>query len=200
MDYMMFFIGMILAEIDMILKTDASATPMLELSTGLPNRQRWSRLRRIALYIAFVFGVYLMGTPVWNAVNTPGYRTLVWLLSSEWYCQKLGCILVIVSVRHSPQLAVLFTNSFAQYLGRASFALYIVHGNVRRIVLYAMMPWVWSIVGGKENQWSFGAAVLIGMIITWPITFWCADVFMRGIDVPSVRFSRWLEGKVRRKE
>ncbi len=200
MDYMMFFIGMVLAEIDMILKTDVSAAPMLELSTGLPNRQRWTRLQRIALYIAFVFGVYLMGTPVWNAVNTPGYRTLVWLLSSEWYCQKLGCILVIVSVRHSPQLAVLFTNSFAQYLGKASFALYIVHGNVRRIVLYAMMPWVWSIVGGKENQWSFGAAVLIGMIVTWPITFWCADVFMRGIDVPSVKFSRWLEGKARRKE
>ncbi|KAI9706076.1 MAG: hypothetical protein M1836_005482 [Candelina mexicana] len=200
MDYMMFFIGMVLAEVDMILQIDTPPAPMLELSTGLPDRRRWIRLRRIALCITFAFGVYLMGTPVWNAVNTPGYQTLVWILSSEWYCQKLGCILVIVSVRHSPQSAVLFTNSFAQYLGRASFALYIVHGNVRRIILYAMMPWVWSIVGGKENQWSFGAAVLIGMIVTWPITFWCADVFMRGIDEPSVRFARWLEGKARRRD
>ncbi|KAI9821024.1 MAG: hypothetical protein M1827_003757 [Pycnora praestabilis] len=203
LDYMEFSIGMVLAEVDIILLTDIPSPPALELSSPatFSSTLTLTRYKSYILLPLFILGWHMMGTPPWDASSTPGYRTILCVIPNQYYAQKIGCVILIVCVRHCPTiLGPLFTNAFAQYLGKISYALYIVHGNVRRTVLYTMMPGIWRLVGGKENQWSFGAAVVLGVLGTWPLTFWLADLFWRGVDMPAVRFARWLEEKCRRTE
>ena len=57
------------------------------------------------------------------------------------------------------------------------------------------MPNIWNIVG-KETDFQYCLGFFIGWLICLPISIWAGDVFWRAVDVPSVRFSRWLEDKL----
>ncbi|KAI9803446.1 MAG: hypothetical protein M1833_000965 [Piccolia ochrophora] len=207
-DTMCFFMGMLLAELDLIIHPSPEAQPPLQqFATSYPEvsekhslRRGPKSYRRYAIIAVFIAGFFLMGIPKSNAEATPGYMTLMRIMPQPFHWGKIGCMLLVFSVRNSADVAVLFTNPFAQYLGKISYALYIVHGNVRRSLLYSIMPTVWYITGGQEGQWRYGAGMFLGLLVSWPVTFWCADVFWRGVDIPSVKFARWMEGKVRRRE
>jgi hypothetical protein len=54
------------------------------------------------------------------------------------------------------------------------------------------MPNIWLITG-KETDAQFCFGLLIGYAICLPVSIWAADMFWRAVDVPSVKFSRWLE-------
>ena len=49
---------------------------------------------------------------------------------------------------------------------------------------------------GKETDFQYCLGFFIGWLICLPISIWAGDVFWRAVDVPSVRFSRWLEDKL----
>lgn len=91
-------------------------------------------------------------------------------------------------------------NPFAQYLGQISYALYVVHGFVLRSLLYSIMPGIWAICdpGGGRTLFPFLVGITVASVIVVPATFWVADLFWRGVDKPSVRVARWVEGRVRR--
>lgn len=59
---------------------------------------------------------------------------------------------------------------------------------------YSLLPVVWNIFGSEthlQKEVSFGVALAIVSIFL----VWVSDVFMRLVDMPSVKFARWLEGK-----
>lgn len=89
----------------------------------------------------------------------------------------------------------IFTNAFTQYLGKISFSLYLVHGFVIHTVYYALIEVLWGTVGDEtdmQKEVAFGVALVIVTVAL----VWVSDVFMRVVDMPSVKFARWVENKL----
>jgi peptidoglycan/LPS O-acetylase OafA/YrhL len=179
-EILLFFCGMFLAELDMILREDA--------------KHRVKSLRWLWLSL-FMVGAYLVGMPSWSPEITPGYKTIMWLHSNWFRWHSLGCVLLVWGVRNSDDIQFLFTNRVAQYLGNISFSLYIVHGNVRRSVSYALMPSLLEMINGNDSKFRYGIVVFLNFLVTYPLTFFLADIWWRAVDTPSMRFARWLEEK-----
>jgi peptidoglycan/LPS O-acetylase OafA/YrhL len=182
-DILLFFGGMFLAEVDLILREDE----------GRVKRYRYFWL------ILFTIGLYLAGMTSWDPEITPGYQTLMWLVPNSYRWHSLGCFMLVWSVRNSHDIQIAFTNRFAQYLGKISYSLYIVHGNVRRIITYSMMPTLLVLTNGKESEFGYAITILVSILFTYPITFFLADLFWRAIDIPSIKFAKWVETKCTRR-
>lgn len=205
-DVVLFLIGMIMAEIDIINgtwerpatfstfneKTNIRLTPRGRVLTTVSRRRLWITV--------FVVGLYIGSTPNLGYKWTPGFRWL-WHLTPHTYGelqrfpQTIGAALIVFSINHSPDIQKLFTNPFSQYLGNISFAFYIVHGPILHALGYSLMPNIWAVTGKETNlQYCFG--FLIGWMICLPIAIWAGDVYWRAVDIPSVKFSRWVENCV----
>ena len=183
-DIVLFLGGMILAEADLILRE---------------TEGRVKRLRYLWLGL-FTCGLYLAGMTSWDPEITPGYETLMWIVPNSYRWHTLGCFMLVWSVRNSDDIQIVFTNRFAQYLGKISYALYIVHGNVRRTLTYSMMPTLLALTNGKESLFGYAITIMISIAFTYPVTFFLADLFWRGVDIPSVKFAKWVETKCSRRE
>lgn len=205
-DVVLFLIGMIMAEIDIINgtwerpatsnafdeKSNIRLTPGGRVLTTVSRRRLWITV--------FVIGLYIGSTPNLGYKWTPGFRWL-WHLTPHTYGelhrfpQTIGAALIVFSINHSPDIQKLFTNPFSQYLGKISFAFYIVHGPILHSLGYSLMPNIWAITGKETNfQYCFG--FLIGWMICLPIAIWAGDVYWRAVDIPSVKFARWVENCV----
>jgi peptidoglycan/LPS O-acetylase OafA/YrhL len=182
-DILLFFGGMFLAEVDLILREEG----------GRVQRYRWFWI------VLFTIGLYFAGMTSWNPDMTPGYETMIWLVPNWYRWHTLGCFMLVWSVRNSEDIQIVFTNRFAQYLGKISYALYIVHGNVRRTLTYSMMPTLLALTNGKESQIGYAITILVSIMFTYPVTFFLADLFWRAVDIPSVKFARWVETKCTRR-
>lgn len=199
-EMILFFSGMFLAELDIIrgARRDTSHTP---LSPPLaPSRSPSSTPRYIHQLFWLLLGLsslYLMSQPDDDFADTPGWITLStyipeWFSDKYRYYQCLGSILFILATTHSPLLQKPFNHPMAQYFGKISYAIYVMHGPVLHVVGYRIEPWAWSITGAEEG-WQYNSGFVLGSLFIVPITIWAADLFWRAVDAPSVRFARWFE-------
>lgn len=196
-----FLFGMIMAELD--LKNGTWEQPSAEEKQAthtkpaphkfrIPGRKWW-----IAI---FVFGLYLGSSPNTGYKWTPFYMWLARLTPRTYpephrFPQTLGAVLIVFSVNRSKDIQKLFVNPLSQYLGKISYAFYIVHGPILHSLGYSLMPNVWSFVG-KETDFQYCLGFLIGWAICLPISIWAGDVYWRAVDIPSVKFARWLEDRL----
>ncbi|KAJ5128813.1 uncharacterized protein N7443_005927 [Penicillium atrosanguineum] len=205
-DVVLFLIGMIMAEMDIINGTweRPAGSNIIDEKTNIrlgPNGRVLTTVSRRKLWIfVFIIGLYIGSTPNLGFKWTPGFRWL-WCLTPHTYGelqrfpQSVGAALVVFSINHSPDIQKLFTNPLSQYLGKISFAFYIVHGPILHSLGYSLMPNIWAITGKETNfQYCFG--FLIGWMICLPIAIWAGDVYWRAVDIPSVKFARWAENCV----
>lgn len=182
-EILLFFLGMLICDVDLWLRETSTE------GSDKIKRMRW-------FWIAcFVPGLYLAGMPQWDTKVTPGYKTLMWMMDNWFRWQTIGCGLLVWSVRNSSDLQIVFTNGFAQYLGNISFALYVVHGNVRRTVSYAVIPTLMGWTHGKESKAGYAVMVIVNTICTYIVAIWLADLWWRSVDIPSIRIARWFEAK-----
>ncbi|PSN59964.1 hypothetical protein BS50DRAFT_656067 [Corynespora cassiicola Philippines] len=154
-----------------------------------------------------LFGLYLLGLPEQPESNPfsgeylwlrgmAGYESKIddidklWDIAQLW--RSLGGALCVFAISNSSTLQAPFTTAAAQYLGKISFGLYLVH-----IMVYQM--WRDPILRffGRKDRTSPAAAQWIswsgsGLIFT-PVVLWAADFLTRTIDRHSIRFSRWVE-------
>ncbi|KAI5242359.1 hypothetical protein E4T43_04826 [Aureobasidium subglaciale] len=189
-EMVLFYGGFILAELD------------IRRSASQPfNSNSKSKIPWTAIYIlTFICGLYLGGQPEREFEHAPGWTFLYSIIPSyikDWYryYSGWGSFLLVWSTSNSSLLQHIFTNRISQYLGRISFSLYLVHGAIIHTLHYGLLEILWSVIGTDTNlkkEIAFGcsAVCVMGMVV------WVADLFMRGVDGPSVRFARWLEGKL----
>lgn len=55
----------------------------------------------------------------------------------------------------------------------------------------------YAITGVEGNRINYG--FLLGYFMATPVIIWIADMFWRGVDTPSVKFAKRLEGKLTQK-
>lgn len=186
---LLFYGGFLMAELD--IRRNSSKTSH-KTESNITSRILWS-----AIYITvFLCGVFLAGQPESNTENTAVWSTIIPLTPSysidKWrYWTSWGALLIVWSTSNDRLLQCIFTNSVSQYLGRISFSLYLVHGSIIHTLGYGLLQTLWSIIGEDRKETCF---VLVAVCVT-VVTIWWADIFMRLVDIPSVNFARWLEGK-----
>jgi peptidoglycan/LPS O-acetylase OafA/YrhL len=212
----LFFAGSFLAQLKMLQEEANSPPPPLGIAgiTGDISEEKHekptSKMDHARLVI-FVAGLYLLSSPdiqsyALEEANepsivscAPGYCILSSFSPLNWpepfrFLHCIGAFLVVyaTSSSHTSTLRSFFDNSFSVYLGKISFALYLVHGPVVHMLGFWFVPWCWK-WSGKEillhKEIGFGMAFVVVTIFV----VWAADVFWRVVDQKCVAFARWCE-------
>jgi len=176
--------------------------------------------RTVLFYVALAISFYLGGVPapssnIKDLRETGGWYFLSFLkpqavFDYKWFYLFWASTLLVASIPRIPWLRRFFETRFCQFLGRVSFALYLVHGPVLWTLgdrMYALAGWEndarkENIMGwlGKFPLPQIGpkgleVAFLVPHLILLPATFYCAEVVTRMFDEPSVRFPQWFYKK-----
>ncbi|KAI1803180.1 acyltransferase family-domain-containing protein [Daldinia bambusicola] len=183
-DLALFISGMALAEIEVILKK--------------PKNPLARKVVNALLILSMILGLFLCGYPRDHNTQTPGYMwsKYVWPFSAyrRRYWLAIGAMLLVGPMVFLPSVQSIFLTRPARYLGRISFALYLVHGLGNRTIGKWLLETCWAYIG-KEGLWPYGVSFTVSTLLYFPLVIWASDVFWRGIDVPSTKFARWMEKK-----
>lgn len=215
-----FFAGMLCAEFDLIRKCYYSRSDdLLPEHHREKHRRGWRFLfhlpdvvSKLFWILLFILGIFMISSPQ-EIQLTPNY--LPTLLSS-WGISDfdnsllmVGSIFTVWSVASCPSLAPIFNNPFVCYLGKISYALYLVHGTVIKSLGYRILPWTFRMATFAPSdleldlEWWQGVpdhqkvvAHIIGWCFVGTTCFWLSDLFWRFVDIPSVAFARSVESWV----
>ncbi|KAF2094450.1 hypothetical protein NA57DRAFT_46599 [Rhizodiscina lignyota] len=203
----LFFAGSFLAQLKIIQDSKHAALSDCHLPTTETHansmkmsRRIWAIKGDIARVCLFIAGLYLLSAPDFGAANdTPGYITLSRFIPSTWpesyrFLHCIGALLAVyaTSSTSTSSLRCLFDNAFSTYLGKLSYAIYLVHGPVVHMLGFWLVPWCWSLTG-KETMWDKEFGFMIAFIIVTIVVLRVADWFWRYVDAKCVLFARWVE-------
>jgi peptidoglycan/LPS O-acetylase OafA/YrhL len=204
----LFTAGMFLCDLHFHLETpDAQPAAMTNDPESLLNAplgpprlfslQHLPLFRRAAWTTSFIMALFVLSMPESTSLGpvTPGYRTLATIVPAtyvndpEHFWLPLAAAWLLLTVDRAPHLQAIFTHSFPQYLGRISFALYLVHG-----------PLVWSFgrkaamacVGltGEETPVQYFSGIALSACVFWPVAIYVADLTWRVVDAKSVELGK----------
>lgn len=206
----LFVMGMFLADLD-----------LLSAKGQLPRLfTRLSPYKEFIYYHLLVIAVYLGGIPAQTTDVELLRRNRGWYYLSllkpqaafdyKWFYLFFAATFLVSAIPRMPWLRRFFETRFCQYLGRVSFALYLVHGPVLWTLgdrLYTAVGWAASIGPGEVEglpQWvdrfplpmygplGLEVAFLVPHLVLLPVTFWCAEMVTKFIDEPAVKFAQSL--------
>jgi peptidoglycan/LPS O-acetylase OafA/YrhL len=182
--------GIILCELELTRHGDLGldATPAtrrfksVRLSQGL-----WVSCALLTLYVGS-FPRYNDGIGVagyrWFCLVTPNYR----------YWDAVAGFGIVILLAKAQTLQRILTTAPIQYLGKVSFSMYIVHEPLLHVIGYHTVPAMWQVTG-KEEVIQYQVGFGLGMLVTFFILLWCADVFRKLVQQPCERLSVWIEKK-----
>ena len=130
---------------------------------------------------------------------TPGWIWLHAQIPSWWqeesyrYYQSIGAVIFALAVGHSPSWQAFFNTGFVQYFGKLSYAIYLMHGPAMHCIGYHWERMAYAITG-VDGNW-YNAGFVLGAVFCIPTVVWCSDIFWRAVDMPTVKFAKWVESK-----
>ncbi|RMD41682.1 hypothetical protein DV735_g3425, partial [Chaetothyriales sp. CBS 134920] len=208
----LFISGMILCELD-----------MLNTRGQLPKIfNPFRRTRPWIFHALLILGLYIGGVPGTGESldvlrkSPGGWYWLSFLAPSAVHDPRrfyhfIGAVLTVASIPHIPRAQAFFETRACQYLGRISFAFYMVHGPILWSLgdrLFAAFGRVaehhHEMVPSYINLFPLSGAgpmgleinFLMPLLILLPTTLWTAHVVTRTLDEPSVKFAKWLYEQV----
>ncbi|CAK4031428.1 acyltransferase like [Lecanosticta acicola] len=235
--YSCFFCGMLTSELDLLAESGQVRLPWDGLRNFFIRRPR---LRMFVLHLTLLIGLYLACQP--SSDGKPreellgecyGWKTLNRLIPGSykdgppnnthyrWYYLIWAAWFTVVGVKEIPWVRWIFETNTAQYLGRHSFALYLIHGPMIGIfserVFYLTgvkspidldsfvkfghlynkwhdAPW-WPFpdggYAGLEPNFLFCVALSI------PLFLYVAELGTKAFDAPSIKTSNWMYRKMK---
>ncbi|KKA29961.1 hypothetical protein TD95_003775 [Thielaviopsis punctulata] len=220
-----FICGIFLAELHLrktLPKNGFAPMPILEKEA--PRKPLRSGLRASFFTAALLFCFYLDGWPNLERDMTPFFKTLHDMTPSKSAANGYGAIqkfwfsltglFVVWACGEIAWIKAILDHDVSQYLGRVSYAMYIVHGPVlnliqRRVVGHASEGPVGE--PGTEGyspgfdpsglNGFFGQYTPMQMMVSWamglvvmgPVVFVVADIFWRYVDIPMINLARRIE-------
>ncbi|KAK3390630.1 acyltransferase family-domain-containing protein [Podospora didyma] len=212
----LFMSGMLQCDLDLLARRSTADGGITYFPRFL---RRLEPFKTFIFYHLFVIGILLAGVPthtdkVEDLREAPGWYYLSYLkpsavYDSKWFYLSVAANMIMACVPRIHWLRAFFESRFCQFLGRVSFALYLVHGPILGSVgdrVYHAVGWVRALGDGSKElaPWinilplsRFGPmgleiAFVIPQMILLPLTLWVADLTTRIVDEPSVRFASWL--------
>jgi peptidoglycan/LPS O-acetylase OafA/YrhL len=205
----LFIAGMLLCDIDLLLATDKLRVP-----------ERLKSYKSIIFHIVFIISILLGGSPSETADrqvmrDTPGWRYLLFLKPQamydyKWFYLFWASVLLVSSIPRIPWLKKFFELRFNQYLGKISFAFYLVHGPIlwtlgtrfyaatgwaRESSAITTTGWINSFALPKTGPVGLDLAFWIPQLVLLPVTLWIAEIATKLFDEPSVKIAQWLYHK-----
>ncbi|KAI1085357.1 acyltransferase family-domain-containing protein [Whalleya microplaca] len=181
-DVALFIAGMFLAELEVLLEK--------------PKNPLRRKLVDVLLILIMVLGLFLIGYPRDHSTKTPFYiwSKYVWPFTAyrRRFWLAIGALLFVGPMAFLPSVQSFFLTRPARYLGRISFALYLVHGLGNRTIGTWLIHGCWRYIG-KEGSWPYAISFIVSSTLYFPIVIWASDMFWRGIDAPLTNFARSLE-------
>ncbi|SCO77358.1 related to hard surface induced protein 3 (sterol glycosyl transferase) [Fusarium oxysporum] len=208
--YSMFTAGMLLCDLD-----------LLASKGDLPRwMARLEPAKEFIFYHLLIFSLFLGGVPSENRnveqlAKNRGFYYLSWfkpqaVFDYKWFYLFYASVFLVASVPRIFWLKSFFETRFCQWLGRISFALYLVHGPVLWTIgerFYVAAGWQNEEIMKNIPHWANKLALpmsgplgleisfLLPQLILVPLTLGLADVVTRFIDTPSVKFAAWFYKK-----
>lgn len=159
--------------------------------------------------IGFLIAFYLLSFPVHGARGdpVPGYETLVmfipeWMTRKDKFYANWGTfLLLILIVRSHPKTSRwrrILSHWTLQYLGKISFAFYLVQQIIQHAFGYLIPHHIWWTFGteGRDvGELGWISAIAVGWTLTLIATLWMADCWTREVEGRCVKFVKWLESK-----
>jgi peptidoglycan/LPS O-acetylase OafA/YrhL len=206
----LFVSGMLLCDLD-----------LLAASNRLPLFfSRLEPVKELLFYTLFGVGMFLGGVPS-NSLDlqvleaSPGWHYLSYLkpqavFDYKWFYLFWAATFLVASIPRIPWLKGFFETRFNQYLGRISFAFYLVHGPVLWTLgdrLYAatgwsresdainLLGWINIFPMPKGGPLGLELSFLAPHLIILPVTLWIAEIVTKLVDEPSVKISQWAYRK-----
>ncbi|ELR04841.1 hypothetical protein GMDG_07066 [Pseudogymnoascus destructans 20631-21] len=209
--FSMFLAGMLLCDLDLLAAKG-------ELPRFFALFEPWKEL---VFFNLFIISLYLGGVPS-NSADisvlraSSGWYYLSFLkpqavFNYKWFYLFFASVSMVASVPQVPWLKTFFEMRFNLYLGRISYAFYLIHGPVMWTLgdrLYVAVGWYRDAhlrgVPGWVNLlplpkagpfFGFEFSFLVPHIIILPVTLWLAEVVTKTVDKPTVRFVQWAYAK-----
>ncbi|KIW16574.1 hypothetical protein PV08_03762 [Exophiala spinifera] len=211
MFFALFMAGMLLCDLDLLEQAHNLPRPLSKLGT----------YKTAISYILFAFSLYLGGCPSHSADihvlrDSPGWNYLSRLkpqavFDYKWFYLFWASVFLVSSIQRISWLRGFFETRFSQYLGRISFAFYLVHGPILWSIgdrVYAAVGWTkeshainapaWINILPLPKTGPFGLELsfLLAQMVLLPLTLWIAEMATTLIDEPSVKFSQWLYSRM----
>lgn len=153
---------------------------------------------------SFFWALYVLSMPEVEQFPevSDGYVTLARIIPTRFgdhLAMPIAAVWLVFTVDQSKLLQAIFTNRFAQYMGRISFMLYLVHGPL----LWTWGSWLSNIIipmTGKDTDVQYVMGVALAAAFWWPAAILLADCGERYVDVKCVAFIRWIYNKLERRD
>jgi hypothetical protein len=131
--------------------------------------------------------------------------------SYKWFYLLWTAAFIVAAAPHIKWLKKFLETRFCQYLGRISYALYLIHGPIlwtlgdrvhtavgwhQEEQLKNLGQWADKFVLPKSGPLGLEVAFILPQIILLPVMVWLAGVVTRLVDEPSVRFCQWLYSRM----
>ncbi|KAK4946413.1 hypothetical protein LTR10_014612 [Elasticomyces elasticus] len=168
-------------------------------------------LKRFLRLVLFLVTFYLLSYPIsgygfygWDG-HAPGY---VWLNKyipqsvhkKERFWQNIAtALLLLLIVRSDQSTSVwrrLLNSKLLQYLGKISFAMYLLHGPFLHFIGYMIPHYIWWSLGVESEYltdlpWSI--VIVVGWAANLLLLMGAADVWTREVEGRCVKFVKKLE-------
>lgn len=207
----MFVQGMLLCDLDLLARKGALPRLLARLEPA----------RNVLLAHLVIAAMYLGGVPSQNNDVRQLARNRGWYYLSllkpqavfdyKWFYLWIAATCLVVAVPRISWLRRFFETRLCQFLGRISFALYMVHGPVLWTIgdrLYMAAGWLteehvkhipgWANALHLPRKGPLGLEIsfLVPHIVLLPLTLLLAEVVTRAVDAPSVNLANWLYRKI----
>jgi peptidoglycan/LPS O-acetylase OafA/YrhL len=205
----MFMAGLFLSDLD-----------LLAVANDLPHFfLKFEPYKEFIYYNLFFIAIYLGGVPSHSSdmkvlEASRGWYYLSFLkpqavYDPKWFYLFWASLFTVSSVPRIWWLKAFFETRFCLYMGRISYAFYLMHGPILWIVgdrlycavgffqeahLTALPTWVNYFPLSKSGPLGMEWAFLLPHLILLPLTLWASEVVTKLFDTPSVKFSQWAYG------
>ena len=194
-----FLIGMLIADWTIERKGNKASNNLNEKASGSQLGRRI--IHDGSFFLLLLFGTYLSGAPPkvinydfnpvprvgyeWLYKITPPFMIFRFLEPVRWWWYWVGN-LTVLSISQVSWLRAIFNTKFCQWLGKLSFALYLVHAIVISIFSAPINSIFVSL--GVENK---AVLCLFQFVVQTPIIVVLSTLVERYIDRPSINFAEY---------
>ncbi|KAK2599114.1 hypothetical protein QQS21_005455 [Conoideocrella luteorostrata] len=194
-DMATFLGGAMLSDLDIWTSLAEKSQHRASISPATDASFSFSRIceSAVARWAAFTTALYLLSYPDIGAEYTPGFVFLSWFVPRYYlpfggwmFYQPIGALLLLPCVIRSPLLSNFLEGPVAQYLGKISFSLYLIHGPILHSLGFWVMPRLFEHFGRTGGY-------VIGWVGLFSISLYLAHWWYKNIDIWSTGVGKRLE-------
>ncbi|KAL7905109.1 acyltransferase 3 [Trichoderma velutinum] len=153
-----------------------------------------SYIRDVLDFLLLLLGLYIGSFPRHNqGIDcVSGYRSLCAITPNYRYWHDVAAFTIIWALSQQTHLQAALSSATAQYFGKISFSMYLIHEPLLHVFGFFTVPFFWKFTG-TDSIFHYQLGFGLGMIITAFVLIWLSDLFKTAVEDTCERLSTWVE-------